>query len=83
MTAWLSNILRKGGGDGAACLLSLVFHDRAHCMAQSCIRGGSDSTLGKTSFLRGLFRCLNRLPREVIDVSCVSVQEDNALNDRF
>lgn len=52
-------------------------------MAQRCIRGGSDLTLGKNSFLRGLFRCLNRLPREVINASRISVQEDNALNDRF
>ena len=51
---------------------------------QSCIRGGSDLTVGTISLPRGWSNTGTGLPREVVDALCLSVFKrhlDNALNN--
>ena len=80
----LYSFLRRGRGEGGAELFSLVSSDRTRGNGSKLCRGRFRLDIRKHFLTEKVVTHLNRLPRELVSVPCLSVFKrhlDNALKN--
>ena len=72
----LYSFLRRGSGEGGANFFSLVSSDRTCGNCSKLNQGRFRWDIRKHFFTERVVKCWNRIPREVVDASCLSVFKD-------